>query len=148
MENKNELMEIQSGEVGWLESEFASVGKSFCSFKAEDEKGRALLFTAMNNPTFRVEEKLNTTIFLKDIYAEPVTLVGDGGEIVDSVRIVLIDADGNSYGCCSIGMFSALKKLMRVYGMPTWKTPILVQPYQQSTRNGNNKIFTLRVVNE
>lgn len=146
MENKNELMEMQVGEIGTLEKEFTSVGQVYCSFKAETAEERAMLFTAMNNPTFTLEEKLNVTINLKDVYAEPVTLIGEGGEIVEIVRIVLIDDEGKSYGCCSVGIFSALKKLMRVYGAPTWEEPLKVQPYQQPTRNGRNKVFTLRVV--
>ena len=147
-EKKKELMVMAPGEIGNLEQEFMNTGMSYCSFNANTREGKVALYTAMNNPTFRVEEKLNCTIALKDIYAEAVQFVSDKtGEVIDSVRIVLIDAEGNSYGCCSKGMFSALKKLIHVFGAPTWEEPILVQPYQTPTRNGINKIFTLRVVN-
>lgn len=147
-EKKNELMVMAPGEIGNLEQEFMSTGMCYCSFKADTSEGKVALYTAMNNPTYRVEEKLNCNIALKDIYAEAVQFVSDKtGEITDSVRIVLIDAEGNSYGCCSKGMFSAIKKLIQVFGAPTWEEPILVQPYQTPTRNGNNKIFTLRIVN-
>lgn len=148
-EKKMELMEMQAGEVGNLEMQFMSTGSTFCSFQDDSEEGKIKLFTAMNNPTYRVEEKLNCTIAVKDIYAEAVQLVDEKtGTITDTIRIVLIDENGDSYGCCSMGMFSALKKLMRVFGTPTWEKPIKVQPYQTPTRNGKNKIFTLRVVNE
>lgn len=146
-EKKMELMATASGEIGNLEQEFMSTGMSYCSFNANTPEGKVSLYTAMNNPTFRVEEKLNCTIALKDVYAEAVQFVSDKtGEVTDSVRIVLIDDEGNSYGCCSKGMFSAVKKLIQVFGAPTWEEPILVQPYQTPTRNGINKIFTLRVV--
>lgn len=147
-EKKMELMAMAPGEIGNLEQQFMSTGLSYCSFNADAPEGKVALYTAMNNPTFRIEEKLNCTIALKDIYAEAVQFVSDKtGEVTDAVRIVLIDAEGNSYGCCSKGMFSAIKKLIQVFGAPTWEEPILVQPYQTPTRNGNNKIFTLRVVN-
>lgn len=143
MEDKKELI---AQEVGTSELNFISKAAEYCSFVADTQEKKALLFTAMNNPTYRIEEKLNTTIELTDVYAEAVQFIGDGGEILDSVRIVLIDVNGESYGCCSVGMFSALKKLMRVFGEPTWEEPIKVQPYQTPTRNGKNKIFTLRLV--
>lgn len=144
--NKNELMEMQAGEIGSLEAEFVATGKAYCSFVAETAEEKDALFTAMNNPTFRLEEKLNTTIYLKDIYAEQVTLLGETtGELIETIRMVLIDVDGQSYGCCSVGIFSAIKKLMQVYGPPSWEDPIAVQPYQQPTRNGRNKVFTLRI---
>lgn len=146
-EKKMELMEMTSGEVGTLETAFMSTGMTFCSFNAKTPDGKFALYTAMNNPTFSVEEKLNCTIYLKDVYAEAVHFVDEkSGEVTDGVRIVLIDNEGNSYGCCSKGIFSAIKKLIQVFGAPTWEEPIPVQPYQASTRNGNNKIYSLRIV--
>lgn len=139
---------MEPTEIGGLEQDFLSTGNSYCSFNADTPEGKVKLYTAMNNPDFRLEEKLNTTIALKDLYAEQVEFVDEkSGEITESVRLVLIDADGLSYGCCSVGIFSALKKLMRVFGAPTWEEPIMVQPYQTPTRNGKRKIFTLRVIN-
>lgn len=146
-EKKMELMEMAPGEVGTLETAFMSTGMTYCSFNAETPEGKIALYTAMNNPTFSVEEKLNCTILLQDVYAEAVQFVNEkSGEVTDGVRIVLIDNEGNSYGCCSKGIFSAIKKLIQVYGAPTWVGGIPVQPYQTSTRNGNNKIYSLRIV--
>ncbi len=146
-EKKMELMEMTAGEVGTLESAFMSTGMTYCSFNAETPEGKIALYTAMNNPTFSVEEKLNCTILLQDVYAEAVQFIDEkSGEVTDGVRIVLIDNEGNSYGCCSKGIFSAIKKLIQVYGAPTWVGGIPVQPYQASTRNGNNKIYSLRIV--
>lgn len=140
-------MEMAGGEVGTLETAFTSTGMTYCSFKTATPEGKIALYTAMNNPTFSVQEKLNCTIYLQDIYAESIQLVDEkSGEFEDSVRIVLIDSEGNSYGCCSKGIFSAIKKLIQVFGAPTWEEPIPVQPYQASTRNGNNKIYSLRIV--
>lgn len=146
-EKKMELMEMAPGEVGTLETAFMSTGMTYSSFNAETPEGKLALYTAMNNPTFSVEEKLNCTIYLQDVYAEAVQFINEkSGEVTDGVRIVLIDNEGNSYGCCSKGIFSAIKKLIQVFGAPTWEEPIPVQPYQSSTRNGNNKIYSLRIV--
>lgn len=146
-EKKMELMEMAPGEIGTLETAFLSTGMTYCSFNAETPEGKLALYTAMNKPTFSVEEKLNCTIYLQDIYAEAVEFVNEkSGEVTDGVRIVLIDNEGNSYGCCSKGIFSSIKKLIQVFGAPTWEEAIPVQPYQASTRNGNNKIYSLRIV--
>lgn len=145
-EKKMELMEMAHSEVGTLETAFMSTGMTYCSFNAETPEGKVALYTAMNNPTFSVEEKLNCMIYLQDVYAEAVQFIDEkSGEVTDGVRIVLIDNEGNSYGCCSKGIFSAIKKLIQVFGAPTWEEPIPVQPYQVSTRNGNNKIYSLRI---
>lgn len=145
-EKKMELMEMTPSEVGSLESAFMSKRMTYCSFNAETPEGKLALYTAMNNPTFSVQEKLNCTILLQDVYAEAIQFVDEkSGEVTDGVRIVLIDNEGNSYGSCSKGIFSAIKKLIQVFGAPTWEEPIPVQPYQASTRNGNNKIYSLRI---
>lgn len=145
-EKKMELMEMAPGEIGTLETAFMSTGMTYCSFNSETPEEKFALYTAMNNPTFSVEEKLNCTIYLQDVYAEAVQFINEkSGEVTDGVRIVLIDNEGNSYGCCSKGIFSAIKKLIQVFGAPTWEEPIAVQPYQASTRNGNNKIYSLRI---
>ena len=130
-----------------LIADLTSAEVSYCSFAATTPEERAALFTAMNNPTYRLEEKINMPIFIRDVYAETVDFINEStGECVKGVRIVLIDANGDSYGCCSMGVFSSIKKLMKVFGEPTWKEPIAVVPYTVPSRTRQNaKVLTLKL---
>lgn len=120
---------------------------AFCSFQVKTKEDKAKLFNAMNEPDFKIEEVVNKEIEVKDVFAEYIELLDENtGEVKTAVRMVLISPDGTSYGCVSVGMFSAIKKIMKLYGPPTWDDPIKIVPYTKKTRNGNNKVLTFKVV--
>lgn len=130
-----------------LVADLTTAEVSFCSMIAETLDEKKALFTAMNNPTKKLDECVNMTIMAKDVYAESLQFVDEKtGEIQPGVRIVIIDTEGNSYGCCAMGVFSALKKLFKVFGMPTWEEGIAVTPYTvPSRRVPNGKVLTLKL---
>lgn len=140
----NELMEVRNeqGMLGLLET--AAV--DFCSFHAETEEEKKVLYNAMNNPDKRIEEVINIPINIRDVYAEQLEFIDEKtGEVMPGVRIVLIDTDGVSYGCASKGIYSALCKLFKVFGKPTWENGITVIPITQQSRRENRKIYTLKL---
>lgn len=111
---------------------------AFCSVKAETLAEKALVFNAANNPQHKVNDFINKTILLKDIYAETLELCNDEtGEYEKAPRIVLIDVNGEAYECVSVGMFSSLKKLIATFGEPTWEEPIPVVVKQEKVKNGS-----------
>ena len=117
---------------------------AFCSAKADTMEEKALVFNAANNPQHKVADFINKKIMLKDIYAETLELVNrETGEIDKAPRIVLIDDKGEAYETVSVGMFSALKKLIATFGEPTWETPIPVVVQQEKVANGS--MLTLSV---
>ena len=59
-------------------------------------------------------------------------------------RIVLIDDKGVAYVSVSLGIFGAVKKLIQVYGMPTWSEPLPIIVKQKT--KGVNTLLTLDVV--
>lgn len=117
---------------------------AFCSVKAETMEEKALVFNAANNPQHKIADFINKKIMLKDVYAETLELVNkETGELDKAPRIVLIDENGEAYECVSVGMFSALKKLIATFGEPTWETPIPVIVKQEKVTNGS--MLTLSV---
>lgn len=111
---------------------------AFCSVNAETMEDKALVFNAANNPQHKVADFINKKIMVKDIYAETLELVNkDTGEIDKAPRIVFIDDQGEAYECVSVGMFSALKKLIATFGEPTWEQPIPVVIKQEKVANGS-----------
>lgn len=117
---------------------------AFCSAKAVTPEDKALIFNAANNPTHKVNDFINKKIMLKDVYAETLELVDEEtGELASAPRIVLIDENGEAYESVSVGMFSALKKLVAIFGEPTWEPSIPVVVKQEKVKNGT--MFTLDV---
>lgn len=118
---------------------------AFCSMVASTPDEKAKLFNAMNNPDHRLAEFTNMTIKAKDLYVEIVECTNqDTGEVTRAPRIVIIDEAGKGYQAVSVGIFSALKKIIQVYGSPTWETPVKMQ-VKQITK-GARKMLTLNVI--
>lgn len=117
---------------------------SFSSMVAKTNEDKAILFKAMNNPDFRLSDEINKTVEVKDVYCEIVTCTQEDGNKVQCPRIVLIDKDGKGHTCVSIGVFSALRKLFQIFGMPSWEKPLKLEVVQIT--KGNFKILTLNYV--
>lgn len=116
----------------------------YTSMVAESDEARAKLFNAMNNPDERLADMINRKINAKDLYIEVVNCTNtETGEVTACPRIVIIDDKGKSYQAVSIGIYSALKKVIQVYGAPTWNKPIPLE-VKQITK-GDRKMLTLNV---
>lgn len=118
----------------------------FCSMTPKNEDEEIVLYNAMNAPEKRVGDCINMTIEVKHIYCEVVTCVNrESGEESVCPRIVLIDKDGVGYQAVSMGIYSAVKKLMTIKGNPaTWKKPVKIKVTQVT--KGDRKLLTLNMV--
>lgn len=117
---------------------------TFCSLKANTPAEKAMLFKAMNNPEKRVGDCINMTINAKDLFCEVVNCVNQQtGEVQSCPRIVIIDDKGVGYQAVSLGVFSAIKKIIQVFGMPSWETPLPLV-VKQITK-GERKLLTFDV---
>lgn len=128
--------------------ELTSRSAMFCSMKPKDDKEKAQLFNAMNNPEKRIGDEINMTIKARDLYCEVVTVnhVDEStGEVVPQTlpRIVIIDDKGVGHQCVSIGIYSAIRKLIAMFGAPTWEKPIDLK-VKQITK-GDRKMLTLEI---
>lgn len=116
----------------------------FCSMKATTKEEKTALYNAMNNPDKRLADCINMQIKAKDLYVEVVNCTNEEtGEITACPRIVIIDEKGVSYQAVSIGIYSALKKVIQVFGAPTWDDPVTLE-VKQITK-GTRKMLTLNV---
>lgn len=124
--------------------DLTSESASYCSFVADTTEKQMLLYSGMNDPDFRLGDIINKTINVKDVYCEIVNCTNrDTGEVTAVPRIVLFDAEGKSYQAVSIGIYSAVQKLIRAFGVPTWETPIPLVVKQ--INRGDRKMLTLGV---
>lgn len=118
----------------------------FCSMTPKNEDEEIVLYNAMNAPEKRVGDCINMIIEVKHIYCEAVTCVNrESGEESVCPRIVLIDKDGVGYQAVSMGIYSAVKKLMTIKGNPAnWKKPVKLKVTQVT--KGDRKLLTLNMV--
>lgn len=118
----------------------------FCSMTPKNEDEEIVLYNAMNAPEKRVGDCINMIIEVKHIYCEAVTCMNrESGEESVCPRIVLIDKDGVGYQAVSMGIYSAVKKLMTIKGNPaTWKKPVKLKVTQVT--KGDRKLLTLNMV--
>ena len=135
-ENAKETM------IGTLTNEKVTM---FTSMSAQTVDEKKALFNAMNNPEKRVADMIGKEIVIRDVFVESVDMVNEEtGEVTIAPRIVLVDVKGVSYQCVSTGIFSALKKLFQIFGMPTWENGIKTEVAQ--IQKGKRNILTLRVI--
>ena len=128
--------------IGTLTNEKVTM---FTSMSAQTVDEKKALFNAMNNPEKRVADMIGKQIAIRDVFVESVDMVNEEtGEVTIAPRIVLVDTKGVSYQCVSTGIFSALKKLFQIFGMPTWENGIKTEVAQ--IQKGKRNILTLRVI--
>lgn len=117
---------------------------TFCSLIATTPTEKAMLFKAMNNPEKRVGDCINMTINAKDLFCEVVNCINQQtGEVKACPRIVIIDDKGVGYQAVSLGVYSAIKKIIQVFGAPSWETPLPLV-VKQITK-GDRKLLTFDV---
>lgn len=144
--NRAELAEFG----GDITADLTSGRAAYCSFNAEDDKGRALLFNISNQTPEAIADHVGETLEVTDVYAEYITLerVDDmtGAVIKKEVpRIVLITKQGVGYGAVSIGIHSAVKRLFAVFGTPDqWSKPRKLKIKQ--VNRGERRLLTFDVV--
>lgn len=114
----------------------------FCSFAAETVEDKAALYNAINNPDVLISDYIGKVILMRDVILQAVQIVKEEtGEVNTCPRVTIIDVDGNSFSCTSVGIYNALRNLIRIFGRPTWENglPVIVRQITRGTR----RIFTL-----
>lgn len=144
MENK-ELVKYNEEGTNFIVN-LKSASSSYCSLNVNTQKEKEHLFNIISSPTDRIANIINEIIELKDIYVETVELTNEEtGEISFAPRTILIDKNGKSFECVSIGIFSALKKLFQIFGEPCiWEKPIKIKIKQ--IQKGAKSILTFSIL--
>lgn len=120
--------------------------ESYCSIKGDTREAKVAMYNAINSPDHKLSDFVGKKLNIKDISIERVENPSDEtGEMVANARVVLIDENGESYTCVSSGIYSAIKKLVAVFGEPTWEPALPVEIQNLSTKRGR-KIMTLKAI--
>lgn len=117
----------------------------FTSLKATTTEEKIHLYNAMNNPDKKLGDCVNEIIKAKDLYCEEVECVNEEtGEVTIAPRVVIVDDKGISYQCVSVGVWSAIKRLIAIFGVPTWDEPIALKV--KSINKDKKRLLTLEAV--
>lgn len=113
---------------------------AFMSFACTTQEEKIKAYNAMNTTDTRLKECINMEIPLVDVMIVSAQVTNkESGEVQDVPRIILFDANGNTYGATSWGVYYAISRVMQVFGTLHFDEPITVIPYEVQTKNG----FTL-----
>lgn len=111
--------------------------QSVCTFVPKTKEEKIKLYNMINESDHVLAECTNIPIKVKDIYAEPFAFTNDDGEYVETVKIVLIAENGETYSSISRCVYNSLSKIITVFGMPTWKEGLTLM-HKQKTKTGKD----------
>ena len=102
--------------------------KMYCSKKVEKEEDKKDLFNALETCDALLNDCVGQEIEIKDIYCEEKEVVDDeSGELKNKYRTIIFDKNGQTYATGSYGIYNVVRKLISIYGYPTWEDGIKVK---------------------
>jgi hypothetical protein len=118
-------------------------GKSrqmYTSLDTTDKSKRMLIMKALQDCDAKLTENVNKSIMAVDYFAHDVQLKGkEDGEIIETIRLVVIDQEGLCYECVSQTLLRSLQTVAFVFGPPPWEPPLKLTV--KSKRNGERNIY-------
>ena len=119
----------------------------YCSKLVETEEEKKQLFNALETCDALLNDCVGTEVELKDIYVEErQTVDEETGELKTKYRTILFDVNGQTYATGSYGIYNIIKKIVRIYGLPTeWENPLKVKVAKRPIGNGKQSL-TLTLV--
>lgn len=133
-------------EDGMIAKLSAPATSAYCSLRPANDDEDKMLYNAVMNADYKLREVVNQTIAVRHIYCEIIDVTNkETGEVTKAPRIVIIDDEGKSYQCVSIGVFNSIKKLFQIKGMPDrWEKPVYMTVKQVA--RGERVMLTLVMV--
>lgn len=111
-----------------------------------------MLFNAMNQPDGKLADHINEELEVVNVFVQNIQVdntddkTAEAEPKVNLPRTVLILSNGQSFGCASRGIYSALEKLFAIYGTPAdWTNPMIMKLRQVTTKRGS--MLTLELIN-
>lgn len=150
VENNNEVVTINRNDliVPDMINGLTDTTSAFFSSIVDDgsRKSKIAIYNAISKDDEKLDDHKGEILKIKDIVAHTVTLADEeSGEVLNLVRIILIDDKGVGYASISQGVYSSIQKIFAIVGMPTWDEPMKLKCVEQKTRKGF-KTLTLELV--
>lgn len=139
MENVQETALVSQDNEGGLFKQ--SKARVFCSVNAETEEEKKKLFNTLEQCDALLNDCVGTEIEIKDVYCEEREVVDeDTGEVKTKFRTILFATNGQTYATGSYGIFNVIKKIIQIYGFPTWENGIKVKVAKRPIKDGKQTL--------
>ena len=141
MSENKEMMVINPNDiasVAMMDGLMTPGANFFCSIKNDGQRASQVkIFNAINNAEEKLDDHKNEVLNIVDVVAHPISIVDENtGELIETVRVVLIDENGVGYAAVSEGIVSSLQKLFGIVGQPSYNPPLSMKVVEQKTRKG------------
>lgn len=119
----------------------------FSTVDASTTEGKKTLFKALNE-SVPLREHVGEVLSLKNIIIQEAEVTTEEGDTVTQPRTSLIVEDGTVYAATSNGIFSSIRNIINIFGLPsTWDGPLKVLVEEKATRrNSMYRYLTLSLV--
>lgn len=109
-------------------------------------EGKIKLYAALQNAE-KLDEHLNEALLMTNAVAQAVQVTDDQtGEISNTVRVILVTADGKAYAATSPTLAAGLNTMFGIFGTPnTWTEPLAIRVVERRSRRGF-KFFSIEPV--
>lgn len=118
----------------------------FSTLKATDRKSKIKLYNAISDSENALDDHKGEVLEITDFVAHPIELQDEvTKEMVQAMRIVLIDKNGVGYHAVSGGVASSMQRIIGIVGQGPWTDePLEIVPVEKKTRKGY-KTLTLKL---
>ena len=114
---------------------------TFCSIIPNSIDDKKRLFNALESCDVLLNDIVGQEISIKDVYCEKTNVIDDKtGEYKVKYRTILFDVDGKTYATGSYGIYNIIKRIIAIYGLPTWENGIKVSVIKQKINDGKSKL--------
>jgi hypothetical protein len=128
-------------------SMFENVGQAlFSTIQGEDRATRIKVYNAISDSENALDDHKGEILEITDFVAHPIELEDEvTKEMVQAMRVVLIDKNGVGYHAVSGGVVSSMQRIIGLVGQGPWTDePLKVVPVEKKTRKGF-KTLTLKL---
>ena len=113
----------------------------FCSICPETLEDKKKLFNALESCDIVLFDIVGQEINMKDVYCEKTSVLDDEtGEVKPKYRTIIFDTDGKTYAIGSYGIYNIMKRIIAIYGAPTWEDGLKVKVIKQKVKDGKSKL--------
>ena len=110
----------------------------YCSIPNDGTRDSAIkIYNAINNKGESLDENKGKILEIVNVAAHPVNITDETtGEIVEALRIIMVDKNNTNYDAVSQGIASSLQKIFGIVGQPPFNLPLKLKVVEQKTRKG------------
>lgn len=141
MSENTEIMTVNKADLAapdMVEMLTNPTGSFFCSIQNDGTRASAVkIYNAINNKGESLDDHKGEVLEIVNVAAHPVSLTDENtGEVVDALRMVVIDKNGKNYDAVSQGIASSFQKIFAIVGPAPYDPPLKIKVVEQKTRKG------------